>query len=76
MLFYSCLVFSFIYGWLNFSAILTILFLKWAIQILFQKQAFKILNGKDLMYRFPLLDILLVLYYYILPLYLNKKNGW
>lgn len=77
MLFYSCLVFSFIYGWLNFSAILTILFLKWAIQILFQKQAFKILNGKDLMYRFPLLDILLVLYYYILPIFtLIRKNGW
>jgi glycosyltransferase involved in cell wall biosynthesis len=63
----------------NISPLSLVLFLsiKWSVQMTFQQKAIKLLIGKDLYWRFPLLDVGMVIYYMTLPLYsFFRKGEW
>jgi hypothetical protein len=75
--FYLLLVLLFAFG--NISAISLVLFLilKWTVQMIFHRKAMKSLIGQDLYWRFPLLDVGMMIYYMTLPIYsFFRKGEW
>lgn len=75
--FYIIIFFSIIFGYLLWPVFISIIIFKWIFQMIFQYHIFKKLNGTDLFFLFPLLDIMLVIYYLVLPLYSTfRKKAW
>lgn len=75
--FYTLIVLLLALG--NISSLSLVLFLaiKWFLQMVFHRKAFKLLIGKDLYWKFPLLDVGMVIYYTILPIYsFFRKGEW
>ncbi len=63
----------------NISSLSLVLFLaiKWFLQMIFHRKAIKLLIGKDLYWKFPLLDVGMVIYYSTLPIYsFFRKETW
>ncbi len=75
--FYITILLSISFGWVSWQALLIVTLLKWSFQMILQNHIFKKLEGSDLNRWFPLLDILLVVYYLVLPVYgILRKKEW
>jgi len=75
--FYLLLVLLFAFG--NISTLILVLFLalKWLLQMIFHQKALKIFSEQDLYWRFPLLDVGMMIYYMTLPIYsFFRKSEW
>ena len=69
IVFYIALVIGLITGTITVIYGVLLLGIKWVVQIAFQYKWFIRLDASDLLPWFPLLDILMVKYYFILPVY-------
>lgn len=78
MVFYIALIIGLISGAITFVFGALILGLKWIVQIAFQYKWFISLDARDLLPWFPILDILMVKYYFVLPVYklFTTSNRW
>lgn len=75
---YLVLILGLIMNTFNLHATFLILISKWVVQTLLHYRWMKRLDSKDLWLFFPILDILLSVYYFILSCYslFRKKNTW
>jgi len=77
MLLYVTLMAGWKTGLLSFAVLVSILGIKWTLQMIFQNRFFMVLDGADLKWMFPLLDICMNMYYLYLPVYsLFRKPKW
>ena len=77
IMFYFILMVFWATNSLSFISIVTILFVKWFLQMACQYHFFKRLNGRGLWLFFPLLDIAMMMYYLVLPVYgYFRKDKW
>lgn len=75
--FYMILSVGCIVGIWQVDTVIFMLLLKWLIQIVLQYKIFDRLDGKDILWYFPLLDVNMVIYYVTLPiLTFFKKSEW
>ncbi|MBC7885783.1 MAG: glycosyltransferase [Saprospiraceae bacterium] len=75
--FYGCLFMALCFGYLSVITFIGWLVVKWTVQIMLQRKAFVILDGRDLTWWFPLLDIGMAVYYVILPFYaMVSRRDW
>lgn len=75
--FYLLLVLLFILGNISAISLALLLFLKWSIQMISHRKALKLLDGTDLNWWFPLLDVGIMIYYMTLPIYsLFRRKKW
>lgn len=77
LLLFIVLIAGWLGGLLSFAMLVFILGIKWAFQMIFQNKFFVALDGADLKWMFPLLDICMNIYYLCLPVYsLFRKPKW
>ncbi len=69
ILFYFIIMIGLIIGTFSISFCLFILVFKWSVQMLAQNKYFNLLDGINLRWYYPILDICLVLYYIFLPIF-------
>lgn len=75
--FYLILAIGYIFEYWTLNFVLAILFSKWIIQIFLHNDSFELLDGKDIRWWFPLLDISMTIYYIIIPFFgWFRKSGW
>lgn len=75
--FYLLLVLLLALGDISPLSLVLFLSLKWFLQMIFHRKAIKLLIGKDLYWKFPLLDVGMVIYYMTLPIYsFFRKGEW
>ncbi len=75
--FYILLIALFCLGNINIFMFLSLIIVKWIIQAFLHHKALNVLEGEDLHWWFPLLDIGMVAYYLILPLFIIiRKKEW
>jgi poly-beta-1,6-N-acetyl-D-glucosamine synthase len=75
--FYTMLILAISFDWASWPILLSVILLKWSLQIVLQKRIFATLDGGDLHVWFPVLDILWVIYYMVLPVFSAiRKRGW
>ena len=76
--FYFILIIGVLYGTISLIFAFKVLFVKWLIQFLINIFVMQKLKEKDLIWKFPFLDILHFIYLCLLPFYLliKKKNTW
>lgn len=78
MFFYAGAITGVLTGIFALKSILFLLFIKWILQILLLYKWFEKLQSLDMLIFIPILDILLVKYYFILPIYkaFSTKKNW
>lgn len=74
---YFILVVGSIFEYWTLTFVLLILSTKWIIQMFLHNDSFNLLDGKDIKWYFPFLDITMNIYYTILPILgWFRKSGW
>ncbi len=75
--FFTIFILVISFDWVSWPIILSVILLKWCSQVLLQNRIFAKLDGSDLHVWFPVLDILWVIYYMVLPVFSAiRKKGW
>lgn len=65
------------FGYISITIFSILLIMKWLLQMILHRRAFTMLLGNDIYLWFPVLDIGMMIYYIMLPLYsLFRKNEW
>jgi poly-beta-1,6-N-acetyl-D-glucosamine synthase len=75
--FYVFLFMLMSYGYISILCFSIVLIMKWLLQMILHHRSFTMLMGKDIYLWFPVLDIVMMIYYMTLPLYsLFRKKEW
>ena len=75
--FYILAIILVIFGYISINVFVAIYLLKWIIQMILHHKSFEVLDGRDIRFWFPLMDIGMIIYYLVLPFYaFIRKEGW